>query len=101
MKPLKVKQFTQELQKLGANVPYVALVVNLISQYNDLVKQYDPEVSKQKDYMLYQLNVQISKLVLDMVKIKNKAAKLEPEEEDAFSKLMNALKKEDISNPKR
>jgi hypothetical protein len=91
MKKLNVKMFTIELERLGASDAYKALVLNNLAQYNELVEQHNASggVASRNDYLMYQLNVQCSKMLLEMQKYK---AKTKEDEPDGFLQFVESLK---------
>jgi hypothetical protein len=94
MKLIKLKSITAELDNLGATAGYKALVLNNVNHYNELVTEHVVEANLKREYLMYQLNVQICKLLLDLKKAYDKlqAAKPKDDEEDEFTKMMKEIK---------
>ena len=97
MKLIKQRQIIAELDKLGADDGYKALVLNNVSHYNELVKEHKETKNLKREYLMYQLSVQICKLLLDLKKANKKA--IYQQEEDEFTKLIKGLRPERKSPP--
>lgn len=91
MKQISIKKITAELDSFGATESYKEVVVNNALHYNDLVTEYEKGTLGRREYLLYQLSVQICKLILDQKKAFEKVNP-KPEEEDDFMKMIKNLK---------
>ena len=92
MKVIKIRQIAAQLDKLAADPGYKALVLNNVSHYNELVIEHLITPNLKREYLMYQLSVQICKLLLDLHKL-NKKDIIPPEPDDEFTMLMKQLKK--------
>ena len=99
MKKIKVRQISAELDKLGATDGYKSIVLNNVSHYNELVDEHLTTKNLKREYLMYQLSVQIAKLLLDLKKM-NKRAGIEPEDTD-FMKLLNGMKEDKSQRQKK
>ncbi len=88
MEFINTDKTTEILKGLNADETTIELILNNVSQYNDLVKQYGKSNFK-SGYLMYQLNVQIGKQIEGLRKVN---AKINPEEDDAFENLVKSLK---------
>lgn len=96
MKLLKIKTITAELDNYGATVGYKALVLNNVSHYNELVTEHIVKKDMKREYLMYQLSVQISKLLLDLKKAFDKLQAKTPKEDegpDEFMLMMADIKR--------
>ena len=94
MKLLKIKTITTELDNYGASAGYKALVLNNVSHYNELVEDHLVKANRTQDYMMYQLSVQISKLLLNLKVAYDKlqAKTPSPDEPDEFELMMQEIR---------
>jgi len=93
MKIIKIKSITAELDNLGATAGYKALVINNVNHYNELVTEHVVKANLKREYLMYQLNVQICKLLLDLKKSYDKLQASQPKEEpDEFALMMADIK---------
>ena len=99
MKKIDNQTIEAELRSLGATGGYIDFVMNNVSQYNDLVEAYEASVNKinrKENYLMYQLNVQITKQILAL------SPKVEKKQDadDPLSDLIKGLKPEKAKPPK-
>lgn len=88
-----MKKFTQakikkELMAIGVDELTIQLVTNNISLYNDLIDEYKND-SKHQSYLMYQLNVQIFKMLNEIKKQKS----LSKDDQDEFTSFIDNFKK--------
>ena len=89
------KTAAEELIKLGASEITRELILNNIRLYNELVFDYDQGITKNL-YLTYQLNVQITKQLSELNKLRAPKA----ETDDPLSDLIKGLKPEKTKPPK-
>jgi len=99
MKKINVRQISAELDKLGATSGYKSIVLNNVSHYNELVTEHLTTKNLKREYLMYQLSVQIAKLLLDLKKM-NKRAGIEPEDNE-FMQLLNGMKEDKSQRQKK
>lgn len=95
MKLIKIKSITTELDNLGATDGYKSMVMNNVSHYNELVTEHIVAKNLKREYLMYQLNVQICKLLLDLKKAYDKLQAAKPkddEEPDEFMQMLAEIK---------
>lgn len=94
MKLLKLKTINNELEQLGATAGYKALVINNVVHYNELVTEHVVAKNLKREYLMYQLSIQISKLLLNLKTANDKLQALSPkaEEPDEFELMLLDIK---------
>lgn len=88
MKKIVIKNIKAELDTYDIDSTAKELVLNNVSMYNDLVAEYNSE-SKHNAYLLYQLNLQIFKSLMEL----KKNGKTTKSDEDAFMQFKNKFQK--------
>lgn len=99
MKTIDKQTLENELRSLGATGGYIDFVLNNVSQYNDLVEAYEASVDKIKrkeNYLMYQLNVQITKQILALYPKTDK----KQETDDPLTDLIKGLKPDKVKPPR-
>ena len=91
MKKISQVKIKKQLIELGIDYFQIELVLNNISLYNDLINEYK-NISKHNAYLLYQLNLQIFKMLQSI----NKNNKVEEAENDSFIQMINEIKNNKI-----
>lgn len=71
MKKLNISRIKKELEKLNANPTVTELVVNNALMYNCLLEKFINN-EKVNNYLIYQLNVQITKQMLELKRLNQK-----------------------------
>jgi len=92
MKKISMAKIKKVLKELESDEATRELILNNVMLYNDRVEEYEncEDKSKAKNlYLTYQLNVQISKQIEGLKRIRPKVK----EDEDPLKKLLNDLKK--------
>jgi hypothetical protein len=87
MKKIVIKNIKKELQQYNADETVQQLVLNNIALFNDLIDEYNGE-SKHQAYLIYQLNMQIFKMLLEL-----KKGKPVDETQDKFTQMIKAVQK--------
>lgn len=89
MKEINSNEIDSELVNLNVGEASRQLIMNNISLYNNLIRDYNSGITKNL-YLTYQLNVQIFKQLTDLKKLNKHTDK--NSEVDGFEKLMSAIK---------
>jgi len=94
MEEIELSQVSKDLDTLGADKSTKELVLNNVRMYNKLVFDYEILGLQKNLYLTYQLNVQISKQMLDLRKLSK--PKADPTaEEGGLMDMIKGLKKPD------
>lgn len=71
MKKINISKIKKELENLKANETVIELVINNAQMYNTLIEKFMRD-EKVNNYLIYQLNVQITKQLLELKRLKQK-----------------------------
>ena len=89
MNKIIITRVKKELIDLGVDNLTIQLMVNNLSMYNDLIKEYNND-SKEQAYLMYQLSIQIFKMLNEIKK--EKKLNRDSKSEDKLTTLINNLK---------
>jgi len=90
MKKIIIKTIKAELDAYGVEPTAQQLVLNNISLFNDLIDEYKTG-SKHQTYLIYQLSLQIFKMLMELKKTKNIN-----DDSDAFTKMVDSIRKQKL-----
>lgn len=88
IRPISLKKAKETIKALGADATTEELILNNIRIYNDRVKDYKAGI-RTNLYLTYQLNVQITKQLDSLRKMKHTGA----DADDPFQKFMQGMSK--------
>jgi len=91
MKVIDVRVIEETLDRLNADEASQLLIINNVELYNDLVNDY-LEGNRRSLYLTYQLNVQINKQLMELIKINSKN---KPDEEGGLKDLIKSISEKD------
>jgi hypothetical protein len=97
MKRITITKVKKLLQDINADDSTAELILNNVVLYNGLVEEYNSG-EKVNQYLLYQLNNQIIKQIEGVKKLNQKLNEVD-EDDDAFSAMEKAVKKQKAVNP--
>ena len=87
MKKISITKTKKELENSNVDAIHTDMIINNIQLYNDLLDEY--KTSKHNAYLIYQLNMQIVK---QLVEVKKLNEKLKPDKPDEFTNFINNIK---------
>ena len=91
MDVIDIDQVLRDLKELGADETTKELILNNVKMYNKLVLDYEHAGIQKNLYLTYQLNVQISKQMLELRKVL-KPKDIKQQEEEGLAGLLKSLK---------
>jgi hypothetical protein len=90
MKRIVIKKVKDTLKEIGIDDLQIDIITNTIDLYNDVIKDYKD--NKKNGYMLYQLSIQVNKMIEGIFKYKQ----VDTQENDNLTSMLNELKKNRI-----
>lgn len=89
MKKINIQKVKKELENYNIDDTHKEMIINNIQLYNEILNDYKTSTEKKNAYLLYQLNMQIIK---QLVEVKKLNQKFDDGSEDDFMKFKNKFK---------